>query len=479
MLQIHGLGQYVADVNSDNKLLTETTGVVQIEAQIHDGESGIPAFSRPLDVSMDYRTRVGVDNIAFSDTFSPVIAGVNLNKYKVIAATMTCVQANGRLQLNSGASAATGVYTMVQSTDNFALYLSYSTYFEVELALSQLPQPGNELIFGLGTAVTNADPTSGVYFKVTSAGQIMGVVNFNDEAAGQMIPLEGFTITPGEFKHYLIIIHNDRTEFWVDDVCYLAVETAHAAGSPIQSMHAPILFRNFNKTSTPLAQIMMINSVMVSTGDLLQVKPWQYIMASSGNGAYQKQDGTTGGNNTYMVNNTAPSEITTLNNTGLSNAAYVFLGGDFLMTALAGAETDGVVFSYAVIAPSVTQPGKQLVVNRIKIDAVSIGAAVAGTPTCIEWSVGVNGSAVSLATADAAVNTTTGIRAFRRLPIGIQSWVVGDPDGKAAQVLDILFDTPIVVDAGYYLDIIVKFFRGTATPSQKIRGTCLIVGSFE
>ena len=63
-----------ADVNADRELKTTLTqdvakaGFVVNAGEAHDGAAGVARIVRPVDVSHDYRTRIGIDNCVFSDT---------------------------------------------------------------------------------------------------------------------------------------------------------------------------------------------------------------------------------------------------------------------------------------------------------------------------------------------------------------------------------------------------------------------------
>lgn len=78
-------------------------------------------------------------------------------------------------------------------------------------------------------------------------------------------------------------------------------------------------------------------------------------------------------------------------------------------------------------------------------------------------------SAVSLATTNAV-----------RIGLGAQSLAVGTvPGAMADRTIDRTFDTPIVVNSGRYLQVILRMPVGTATASQVIAGMVNIYGYFD
>lgn len=87
---------------------------------------------------------------------------------------------------------------------------------------------------------------------------------------------------------------------------------------------------------------------------------------------------------------------------------------------------------------------------------------------------GVGATAVSLATAEAVT-----AKAPRRVHLGVQSFVVGDPVGRLAASINVAFDTPLVLHPAEFFHIILRMPIGTATASQVIRGAVRVEGYWE
>lgn len=164
------------------------------------------------------------------------------------------------------------------------------------------------------------------------------------------------------------------------------------------------------------------------------------------------------------TNSASPSSAT-LSNTA---AGYTTLGGRWQFAAVAGAATDYALFGYVVPATH------RLLVSRIGISTVNIGADVATTATILDWSVGINSTAVSLATADSAPAYGP-----RRIPLGVQGFIVGAAIGTAARDIIREFNNPLIIEPSRYFHIILQMPVGTATGSQVIRGDVTIGGRFE
>jgi hypothetical protein len=136
-----------------------------------------------------------------------------------------------------------------------------------------------------------------------------------------------------------------------------------------------------------------------------------------------------------------------------------------------------VLFAYLNPAGTAAIPGKTLVITGFKLDVVNTVTAVATQTTVFQWSLGVGGTAVSLATAD---SLTAGTRATRRLGMGIMSMVVGTPvGGMATPSINNQFASPLMVEAGTYCHVILKIPVGTATATEIFRGLITINGYFE
>ena len=165
----------------------------------------------------------------------------------------------------------------------------------------------------------------------------------------------------------------------------------------------------------------------------------------------------TGAQTENHTNSTAPLSATLLN----TAAGYATLGGRFQFIAPAGAVTDFALFGFAVPV------GSRFICEGVRIESYNTGAAVATTATVLEWAVGFNSSAVSLATANIV-----------RRQCGVQSYAIGAAIAAPAPAIDITFATPEAVESGRFLHVILNVPIGTATASQIIRGQVSIKGRF-
>jgi len=467
-----------AGVNADN------AGVVSPEATLaRAGYQGTIAIIDPgtvkpgglrreTDISGDFRTRVGTDSLLWQDAFA--YTTISASRYQVVTTTMTITQAGGLLNLNAGSATASGnvvnlrTYRTFPSLSSAPLYLYFSAIGINQSALNA------QADIGLGFAATTATPTDGVFFRWTLGGTLVGVQNNN----GVEQTTDPITVVPdNERGEYLIVLNDENVEFWIDGVlrATLTASTAQTGHGAIQSSFVPFHARLFNSGTASAAKRIGISEVSVTLGDMTANRAWSTQMAGQEQGAYQIPQGAAAAQAATWANSAAPASITLANN-GAGANTLTTLGGLFQFAAPAGAETDYVIFSYLVPAGSVTQPGLNLSVREIRIDTVNTGAAVATTPTTLFWALGVGGTAADLATAD---SLTAGTRGYRRVPLGIQSYVVGAAVGAQAPAITFSFDGPLLVAAGTRINGIVRVPIGTATGSQVIRGTFTINGVWE
>ncbi|MGL4649827.1 MAG: hypothetical protein ACRC1H_10495, partial [Caldilineaceae bacterium] len=284
----------------------------------------------------------------------------------------------------------------------------------------------------------------------------------------------------GQSYKFVIVVGEREVEYWLDD--HLLVEQTMPAGNgqPFLQASLPAFLMKYNTGAVANTNTMRVSDVTVSLLDLQTAKPWAHQVAGMGQNAAQGQNGSAMGTTALLPNATA---ATTVTGAALSQTAAIAtgLGGQAGIIA-AAAGIDGLITAYQVPAPTINLTGRNLYITGVRIDAVNIGAAVATTASILQWSLafGASGGTIpSLAQAESASFATGTAKAWRRVPLGIQSWVVGAAIGAPAEALDVTFDSPIVVSPGHWVASVAKFIVGTATASQVIWCTVMINGYFE
>jgi len=459
-----------------SQTLTQVGGSVAV-AQVDAGTVTGTRNVRALDISDDYRARVGVDQPVFRDIFA--YATVNSTRYSVITATATAAFSGRKWTLNGGSSVTTGQSAQVSTRANFQFSQSYPVYAEIWAAIPNAPQSNTVLEWGFGYASATSVPTDGVFFRYASGGEIRGVIN----VAGAEVQTDPFTNQPGGIgyfagkqHHWLIIADADQVEFWQDDVQLATIQRSTTEGGTSSSLSLPLFARFYNSAGASAAQQLALTGWSAYTGDATNQKEPSHVAAINGHSVTNLPDfGSNAGQTANYANTAAPASLT-LSNTTSTNGVNV-LGGQWQFAAVGGAETDYMVFAFQNPAGSATVPGKNLLVYGVTIHSYNMGAASATTPTVLQWGLGFGSTAVSLATAD---SLTTGAQGPRRITVGVQSFPVATPIGGVPdKQIDFRKQSPDVVPPGGFLHLILKMPVGTATASQIIRGIATFDAHFE
>lgn len=457
----------LAEVTSGNmlKVATETNvasnpgnvGAIRVFSENDPGAQTGTALLRSPESSLDYRLRVGVDNLWDDEVFQ--YAAQNTSKHRQTATTLTITYSGGLMRLNGGGVTTTTTGIITTTYRAFPVFGASPSYAETFATLSAAAPTNCNMDIGFmlqNTAITI--PLDGVYFRINSGG-VFGVINNN----GTEITTSPFTftLTPGTLYKFVVAVHRDHAEFWINDVLYGTLTKPSNAGSTTSLNALPWGARQHHTGTTSAAVQLQISNYNVTCGEFALNRLWPSQQAGMALSATQGYSGMTQGQTANYTNSAAPASAT-LSNTA---AGYTTLGGQFQFAAVAGAETDYALFGYQAPAASAIVPSRNLVIRGVWIDTYNTGAAVATTGTVLQWTLGIGSTAVSLATAEAA-NT----RAPRRITLGVQQFPVGAAIGASASRIDVNLDAPVVVEPGAFLHIILKMPIGTATASQVIRG---------
>jgi hypothetical protein len=161
-------------------------------------------------------------------------------------------------------------------------------------------------------------------------------------------------------------------------------------------------------------------------------------------------------------------------------ANSVGLGGVGAINAAAAAATDFICTSYQNPAPTINITGRNLIIRGVRISTINTGAAVATTPTTIQWSLAFGHNSVTMNTTESGSFATATAHAPRRVALGFQSAAIAAAIGALyAPDIYMSFDSPIVVRPGEFIATLMKIVVGTATASQTITYCVTFDGNFE
>lgn len=433
--------------------------------------TGTPFLKSP-ECSEDYRLRVGMDTLLFTDSFNATTQNLNLWSYTF--STLTCTQPGGYLQFGTVQGTANGHGAFMRTFQHFPLVGTAPLAVEFSGSSNTAQLVANEAFyagFGLPSAAGTI-PTDGCWFKMTSAG-LFGEVNYNGTGVTQ-VTLSNSQITLAVNSKFVMVVGEDSIEFWINDVLYGDIPVPSGVGQPFMTASLPVFMQKVCTGVVANTNVIRITDLTVTLMDLATNKTWAEQQAGQYAMGYVQQNGTsigTTGSTTQFVGTVSTGSTPVATNAAGSNTAAntTGLGGTGQMTAAASAATDFIACSYQNPAGTINLTARNLYIKGIKISTINYGAAVATTPTTLMWSIGFGHTAVSMQTATTASFANNTTHAPNRLHIGFQSAAVGTPvGGMYSPDISLTFATPIVIRPGEFINTFLKQIVGTATASQTI-----------
>ena len=423
-------------------------GYAALISVVHDGAEGqIDPIVRNVEVSINKRLRVGLDNLWFQDRFSYAAQWTGVWKATLTTMTVTHVPV-GFVALNGGSSVAINAVANYETRKQFPCYNGAGLAMEIIAAFTQPLQTGNVMELGMFQATGSAAVADGVLFRFNEGGSFLGVVNFN----GGETPVDLGTVpTEDEAHSFGIRIEQEAVIFMVDGVARGTIETPVGQSAPCNNMYQPIHFRIKNITATTLAQQLQVGEVRVFMRDVGDARPFAQSMAGMGGMGSQGHAGATQGSTALMTNSMAIGVGGALAN-ATAAAGNVGLGGQFAVLPTLAAGTDGILCSYLVPAATALIPGESLIINGLWIES-KVTTALTGGACVYAMSLAYGGDSVSLAQAEAAAT-----KAYRRVPLGFQTFAANAAALTKAEEgrIYVPFASPICVNPGEYVAIAAK-----------------------
>jgi hypothetical protein len=453
----------LANVDSEGSLSVKITGTPTDAGvvSLYDSRGAQIRFAD------DGRMDTGRDVPMFRDNFvGSAIAA--FSKWVQSLTTMTVSVATGALTLNASAITTANTYATLTTAQKFHPAMDGSLMFMARVRPNNLPQTNATAEVGLGNGTTNtAQLTDGAFFRWNASGGFECViVRSSVETAVAMTPPSAgvYSVLMVEVNAQQAFCYIDRPDLGTRVEQRIPLDT----GAPSAFGESPGGFlRVWTAASAPAtAPQILVGEFEITNRVVDMQRPQAVANATMGHSAVNTP--TTGLQAPNFTNSTGPVSAT-LSNTA---AGYTTLGGKWQFAAVAGAATDYALFGYQV------PTSYRFVVTGIDISTCNTVVAVATTPTIFEWGIGVNSTAVSLATTDATGATPA--QSPRRIVLGEQSFIVGTAVGQCAPDLERDFSSsPLVVDSGRFLHVILAMPVGTATATEIFRGTVTVRGYFE
>lgn len=423
---------------------------------------GTPYLLSP-ETSLDYRMRVGVDTVVFSDTFNATTQ--NTSNWKCAFTTMTLTQSAGFLNVNAaGTSTVASNYAFMQTFRYFPMIGTAPLAVEITMQITAAPTANEVILFGLGVALAATEPVDGVWFELTSAG-LKGCLRYNSGTAVKANLKAVGDVGINSTSNYVVVVGEREINFWVDDVLCGSLMIPAAQGQPFITSALPVFLQKYNSNTVGSSPntIAKFGDVTVSIMDIATNQTWANQMASYGFGMQGQNGGTMGSSQVQWANTALPTAAAATNTTAALGA---FLGGIFQMNAPATSATDVIVASWLNPVGGVNQTPRTIKLRGIKIDCVNSVVAVATTGTTFAVALAWGATALSLATAETGSFVTATAKARRIQPLGVISFPVAAAVGAQATPIQFDFEAPIVVNPGEYIQVVAKILVGTATATE-------------
>ena len=463
----------VAEVTTNNELkvalsqaLASIGGAINFSQNDAGDAIGTQTLKSP-ETSQDYRVRIGMDSVLFRDTFNA--AAQNTGFWAYTFTTMTAAQP-GAGTVNFGAVQGTAANhgAFMRSWRYFPVVGTAPLSVEFTAGVFTALLAANEVwAMGLGLPGGAAVlPTDGVFLKCTNTGWEL-ITRFNNTETSSGIIVQPSGITLASFEKWAIVIGEQEINVWRDDVLLYTASAPQAQGQFFQQAALPLFMQKFCTGSVTNTNTMRVSDVTVTLMDLDTTRDWSVAMAGSGLNSAIAQGGATQGGTSTQPNSTIPTTALP-SNTALTANLPAGLGGQGLATLWNLAATDMILNSYTNPAGGINQTPKTLFLTGCRINFAVFSAALtapaAGTHL-FQVSLAFGHTADSLATAESASFTTATAKSPRRKALGLVAITNGAaPIGTPADNrIDTVFSTPIVVNPGERVAVVVKMLNGAAT----------------
>jgi hypothetical protein len=437
----------------------DQAGFVAVASELNDGVLWPVLTRQPIRGTPNFRMKTGLDTPLFNEFFGT--AAYNSTLFNSAGTTMTIAQTGGFVVLNNGASVAINVASRFTTYKYFPVFGNFGIRFKVAVQFSQIPTVGHAVYMGsmvLAAAATAAIPLDGAYIKILD-GVMLGVLNYNGvEVSCNIGTNTGLTLTQligglNYTRQYSIVKDDDNIFFFIDDhlVGQLALPTGQPAMTMAMSAQAGVLMHNTGTVPGVALQV-RIGFINVSSIDANITKLWPQIIGSMGGHSSQGQTGMTLGTTGLNLGNNAavPTATVPTNTTAAFGAG---LGGLYLITPTLATPNDGIIMSYQVPLGTAAIPGKSLMLTGLRI-SLTLNTVMATNAMIASWSLAYGHTAVTLVTSEGAIGTAT--KAPRKVQLGTNVFLTSDTQGKQPADIIMTFNTPIVVQPGEFVAVLMK-----------------------
>lgn len=456
------------DAGNNIKVTLPTSDTYAGKVRIMSENDAASNYLKSPETSLDYRLRVGIDTISFSDTFNGTAQNTGIWSYA--ATTLTATQPGGYLQIGTVQGTASGHGAYMRTQRYFQLIGASSLSIEVTAGMFTAALAANEAVyFGFGLpSAGQTIPTDGAYFKITSGGAF-GCVAYSGVETSTTVFSAAMTLAT--MKKFTIVVGEREVEFWIDDVYQNKVAIPAANGQPFITGSLPAFLQKITTGVVANTNVVRVSDVTVTLMDITTNIPASAQQNGQGQNIYQIQNGTAiSGPLTFFAANAYPTTALPIG-TGLTANLPNLIGGMGLATLWNLAATDMVLQQWLNPVGTTNITGRTLFITGVTISASSATAAWTGPAAGVhifQWSIAFGHTATTMATITdsasfAAAGTTKGVR---RRPVGSMSYTTGaTPVGTMPDRgdLNVAFRSPLVINPGEYLTTVCRMMNGAVT----------------
>ena len=469
-------------------LTEENAGFVTLSSEIDAGDNLGSRYQKALEVSEDYRLRAGIDSVLFNTSFEGSTSPRAL--FTETLSSFTSGLTSGYYVINNAPTTAAG-HGFIRTYRTFPLFGTYPIYVECWVRIGEPTSDNGVSEFGLGypTASNTTAPLDGIFFRIVGGGGIRAVTSFGGTPETvTTVTTTGLTNRDGTAfdltacNHYLIIIHNDECEFWINDILVAKVGTPSSQPFFCSSSEQPFFARTQHTATATAARRVEVGFINVTQGDMHASKPYSHSLSGAGGGAYQVQQGSTSagtvsrgaGSTGWPTSNTARAAGTW---TATSAPATNSLGGIWVSPAISTilSDNDYPVFSYLNPAGSATLPGKTLYITGIRVGETTVTTVAATNAITLSYAAGIGSTS-------SATNATesASVVAARIVPLGQVAFTSSAAVGTFAPGWTVDFTQgPLVCPSGTYVQFIVRPFGTVTSNTLVVCGTVTFIGYYE
>ena len=441
-------------------------GGVRFQSLVDAGTiTGNPLLISPHSTS-EYRMKVALDTTLFTDTFNATTQNTSIWLYYFN--TMTITQAGGFAIFNTNLDTTTAHGCSLQTFRTFAFPGQSTMTVEFNANMSASMKANQVFEMGLFRPASNptSAPTDGIFWRFDNPGtgpRLQGVMTYNGGAEQTVLLTAGLPVV-GNAACYTLVFDNTSANFWVEDILIGTLYTTGVNSAPFQGGGLPIGMqqRNIGAIGASGNQMKVAN-IILTYDEVNTVKPWPHQLAGYDLMLAQGQNGGTMGSTSAMATSANPAAAALVNTT----ASFTGLGGQFPVNATLAAGTDGILCAYQNPAGSINQTPRQLYITGVSIQGI-VTTALTGGPVTYAYALCYGGTSVSLATAETTTFATATTKAFRRIPLGYETYAataaVGVTSGTGVKLR---LQTPVVVNPGEWVVISAKNL-GTVTSAGVI-----------